>query len=97
MSDPEAAASSSSQRKGRNQKRQGASPSISPVPHRDPNLILRSRVVLPVSETPIENGAIADVGTHDELMKKLGIYRRLYELQFASLEMPSAVAESSTT
>jgi ATP-binding cassette, subfamily B, bacterial MsbA len=45
----------------------------------------------------IENGAIADIGTHDELMKKLGIYRRLYELQFASLESPSAVAESSTT
>jgi ATP-binding cassette, subfamily B, bacterial MsbA len=45
----------------------------------------------------IENGAIADIGTHDELMKKLGIYRRLYELQFASLESPSVVAESSTT
>jgi ATP-binding cassette, subfamily B, bacterial MsbA len=45
----------------------------------------------------IENGAIADIGTHDELMKKLGIYRRLYELQFASLESPSAIAESSTT
>ncbi len=30
----------------------------------------------------IENGGIADVGSHDELMKKLGTYRRLYELQF---------------
>jgi ATP-binding cassette, subfamily B, bacterial MsbA len=45
----------------------------------------------------IENGAIADIGTHDELMKKLGIYRRLYELQFASMESPSVVAESSAT
>jgi subfamily B ATP-binding cassette protein MsbA len=30
----------------------------------------------------IENGTIADVGPHDELMKKLGTYRRLYDLQF---------------
>jgi ATP-binding cassette, subfamily B, bacterial MsbA len=42
----------------------------------------------------IEDGAIADIGTHDELMKKLGTYRRLYELQFATLESPSAVAGS---
>lgn len=41
----------------------------------------------------IENGTIADVGTHDELMNKRSIYRRLYELQFANLESPSAVAE----
>ncbi|MGA8868691.1 MAG: ABC transporter ATP-binding protein [Candidatus Sulfotelmatobacter sp.] len=31
----------------------------------------------------IENGAIADVGAHDDLMSRLGTYRRLYELQFA--------------
>jgi subfamily B ATP-binding cassette protein MsbA len=42
----------------------------------------------------IENGTIADVGTHDELMNKRSIYRRLYELQFANLESSSAVAES---
>jgi ABC-type multidrug transport system fused ATPase/permease subunit len=42
----------------------------------------------------IENGTIADVGTHDEMMNKRSIYRRLYELQFANLESPSAVAES---
>jgi subfamily B ATP-binding cassette protein MsbA len=34
----------------------------------------------------IENGAIADIGTHEDLMTKLGTYRRLYELQFADLE-----------
>jgi subfamily B ATP-binding cassette protein MsbA len=34
----------------------------------------------------LENGTIADVGAHDELMKKLGTYRRLYELQFAEAE-----------
>ncbi|MGA8271184.1 MAG: ABC transporter ATP-binding protein [Candidatus Sulfotelmatobacter sp.] len=34
----------------------------------------------------IENGAIADIGSHEDLMTKLGTYRRLYELQFADLE-----------
>jgi ATP-binding cassette, subfamily B, bacterial MsbA len=34
----------------------------------------------------LENGTIADIGAHDELMKKLGTYRRLYELQFAEAE-----------
>lgn len=34
----------------------------------------------------LENGTIADIGAHDELMKKLGTYRRLYELQFADAE-----------
>jgi ATP-binding cassette, subfamily B, bacterial MsbA len=34
----------------------------------------------------IENGAIADIGTHEDLMAKLGTYRRLYELQFADFE-----------
>jgi subfamily B ATP-binding cassette protein MsbA len=36
----------------------------------------------------IENGAIADVGCHEELMHKLGTYRRLYELQFADVDAP---------
>ncbi len=35
----------------------------------------------------LENGTICDIGTHEELMQKLGTYRRLYELQFA--EMPT--------
>ncbi|HEY1659323.1 MAG TPA: ABC transporter ATP-binding protein [Candidatus Sulfotelmatobacter sp.] len=34
----------------------------------------------------IENGAIADVGSHEDLMAKLGTYRRLYDLQFADFE-----------
>ncbi len=36
----------------------------------------------------LENGTISDMGTHDELMKKLGTYRRLYELQFAESDRP---------
>lgn len=42
----------------------------------------------------IENGAIADMGAHEELMKKLGTYRRLYELQFANMDAPGVAAGS---
>ena len=42
----------------------------------------------------IENGTIADTGSHDNLMTRLGTYRRLYELQFANMESPKAVAGS---
>jgi subfamily B ATP-binding cassette protein MsbA len=34
----------------------------------------------------LENGTIADIGSHEDLMKKLGTYRRLYDLQFVELE-----------
>jgi len=34
----------------------------------------------------LENGTIADIGSHEDLMKKFGTYRRLYELQFADAE-----------
>jgi len=36
----------------------------------------------------IENGTIADIGSHDDLMSRLGTYRRLYDLQFLDLEVP---------
>jgi len=39
----------------------------------------------------LENGTISDIGAHEELMQKLGTYRRLYELQFAEAETPRAV------
>jgi subfamily B ATP-binding cassette protein MsbA len=39
----------------------------------------------------LEGGAISDVGAHDDLMKKLGTYRRLYDLQFVDLDQPKAV------
>jgi ATP-binding cassette, subfamily B, bacterial MsbA len=42
----------------------------------------------------IENGTIADIGAHEELMQKLGTYRRLYELQFVNVDAPKAVAET---
>lgn len=42
----------------------------------------------------IENGAIAEIGGHDELMQKLGTYRRLYELQFAAMDVARVGAET---
>jgi subfamily B ATP-binding cassette protein MsbA len=42
----------------------------------------------------IENGTIADIGCHEELMTKLGTYRRLYELQFANADSPKVVTET---
>lgn len=42
----------------------------------------------------IENGTVVDIGAHDELMQKLGTYRRLYELQFANMEAPKVVVRT---
>jgi len=42
----------------------------------------------------IENGTIAEIGRHEELMTKLGTYRRLYELQFAQADSPKVVVET---
>ena len=36
----------------------------------------------------LENGRITDTGSHEELMQKLGTYRRLYDLQFVDVELP---------
>jgi len=41
----------------------------------------------------IDNGAISEIGAHEDLMKKLGTYRRLYDLQFADSDLPKTVAE----
>jgi subfamily B ATP-binding cassette protein MsbA len=34
----------------------------------------------------LENGSISDAGSHEDLLARLGTYRRLYELQFVDLE-----------
>ncbi len=39
----------------------------------------------------IENGRVADIGSHDDLMSRLGTYRRLYDLQFVDLEPRNGV------
>jgi subfamily B ATP-binding cassette protein MsbA len=43
----------------------------------------------------IENGSIADIGAHEDLMTRLGTYRRLYDLQFADFEPRMEPAEPS--
>src|SRR5271166_6259885 len=43
----------------------------------------------------LENGTISDIGAHEELMQKLGTYRRLYELQFAEADAPKAAVVPS--
>jgi len=34
----------------------------------------------------LENGTIAEIGRHEELMQKAGIYRKLYDLQFIAVD-----------
>jgi subfamily B ATP-binding cassette protein MsbA len=36
----------------------------------------------------LEGGTIADIGAHEDLLSRLGTYRRLYELQFVDLDVP---------
>ena len=39
----------------------------------------------------LENGSISDSGTHDDLLSRLGTYRKLYELQFMDLDQTASV------
>lgn len=42
----------------------------------------------------LEDGAIADIGSHEQLMQKLGTYRRLYDLQFINIDSPGVGAQA---
>ena len=42
----------------------------------------------------IEGGTIADMGTHEDLMAKLGTYRRLYDLQFVDIDQAKTALSS---
>ncbi len=43
----------------------------------------------------LENGQVSDSGTHEDLLTRLGTYRKLYELQFMDLDQAGAAQESS--
>jgi subfamily B ATP-binding cassette protein MsbA len=43
----------------------------------------------------IENGTIADIGCHEDLMSRLGTYRRLYDLQFVDIEPRNGVTAAA--
>ncbi len=43
----------------------------------------------------LENGAISDMGTHEDLMQRLGTYRRLYDLQFVDVDLSRLRAGSA--
>ncbi len=41
----------------------------------------------------LDDGGVAEVGTHQELLARGGIYARLYEMQFADMDQaPSSAA-----
>jgi len=42
----------------------------------------------------LDSGRIADIGTHEDLLSRLGTYRRLYDLQFLDVE-PSRMSAGS--
>ncbi len=44
----------------------------------------------------LENGQISDIGSHEDLMNRLGTYRRLYDLQFVELEPPKTAPVEHT-
>jgi subfamily B ATP-binding cassette protein MsbA len=41
----------------------------------------------------LENGTITDIGSHDDLIARLGTYRKLYDLQFVDLDTPKVGTE----
>ncbi len=41
----------------------------------------------------LENGTIADQGSHEDLLTRLGTYRRLYELQFVDVDLDTPKAD----
>jgi ATP-binding cassette, subfamily B, bacterial MsbA len=45
----------------------------------------------------LDEGAIAESGTHQELLARGGLYARLYEMQFRDADVPAAIPVAATT
>jgi ATP-binding cassette, subfamily B, bacterial MsbA len=59
------------------------------IAHRLTTIRRANRIVV------LENGRITDAGTHDDLVNRLGTYRRLYDLQFVDLDPPTRTVEKA--
>ena len=60
------------------------------ISHRIATLMEADRILV------LSNGRIAETGTHDELMRRAGIYRRNYELQMKSPEDEESASSDPT-
>lgn len=56
-------------------RREGAGATVVLISHRINTLMHADRILV------LENGEIAELGTHNELMEKGGVYRRIFDLQ----------------
>jgi ATP-binding cassette, subfamily B, bacterial MsbA len=59
------------------------------IAHRLTTIRRANRIVV------LENGRITDAGTHEDLVNRLGTYRRLYDLQFVDLDPPTRTMEKA--
>ena len=55
------------------------------IAHRLSSVVHADRIIV------LEGGKIADIGTHDELSVREGIYKDLYEEQFRSALQPTSI------
>jgi ATP-binding cassette, subfamily B, bacterial MsbA len=59
------------------------------IAHRLSTVRRASRIIV------LDQGQIVETGNHEELMEKNGIYRKLYELQFAGEEREQLISQES--
>jgi len=64
-----------------------ASRTVVVIAHRLSTVRRADRIVV------LENGTITDIGSHDDLIARLGTYRKLYDLQFVDLDTPRVSTE----